>query len=90
MGVQPGALLDVTGGHNSRVTFSMIEQEQPVNVALAQKFEKSEMMNFSIHSLPLEEQSPVQGSAAHPIGVLMVVFLRVIVGIRPPAPSCRC
>jgi hypothetical protein len=28
-----GALLDVTGGHNSRVTFSMIEQEQPVNVA---------------------------------------------------------
>jgi hypothetical protein len=34
-----GALLDVTGGHNSRVTFSMIEQEQPVNVALAQKFE---------------------------------------------------
>ncbi|MCE9958745.1 UUP1 family membrane protein, partial [Aeromonas rivipollensis] len=29
-----GALLDVTGGHNSRVTFSMIEQEQPVNVAL--------------------------------------------------------
>ena len=77
-----GALLDVTGGHNSRVTFSMIEQEQPVNVALAQKFEKSEMMNFSIHSLPLEEQALFKGLLLIPIGVLMVVFLRVIVGIK--------
>ena len=39
----------------------MIEQEQPVNVALAQKFEKSEMMNFSIHSLLLEEQALFKG-----------------------------
>ncbi|MGY2498139.1 7TM domain-containing protein, partial [Klebsiella pneumoniae] len=77
-----GALLDVTGGHNSRVTFSMIEQEQPVNVALAQKFEKSEMQNFSIHSLPLEEQALFKGLLLIPIGVLMVVFLRVIVGIK--------
>ncbi|MGE6238390.1 UUP1 family membrane protein, partial [Aeromonas media] len=77
-----GALLDVTGGHNSRVTFSMIEQEQPVNVALAQKFEKSEMMNFSIHSLPLEEQALFKGLLLIPIGVLMVVFLRVLVGIK--------
>ena len=77
-----GALLDVTGGHNSRVSFSMIEQEQPVSVALAQKFEKSEMMNFSIHSLPLEEQTLFKGLLLIPIGVLMVVFLRVLVGIK--------
>ena len=38
----PAPLLDVTGGHNSRVTFSMIEQEQQVNVALAPKFQKPE------------------------------------------------
>ena len=60
----------------------MIEQEQPVNVALAQKFEKSEMMNFSIHSLPLEEQALFRGLLLIPIGVLMVVFLQVIVGIK--------
>ncbi|QSR44113.1 inactive transglutaminase family protein [Aeromonas dhakensis] len=77
-----GALLDVTGGHNSKVSFSMIAQEQPVSVALAQKFEKSEMMNFSIHSLPLEEQTLFKGLLLIPIGVLMVVFLRVIVGIK--------
>ncbi len=68
-----GSLLDVTGGHNSKVSFSMIEQEQPVSVALAQKFEKSEMMNFSIHSLPLEEQTLFKGLLLIPIGVLMVV-----------------
>ncbi|EOD56236.1 7TM domain-containing protein, partial [Aeromonas molluscorum] len=77
-----GALLDVTGGHNSKVTFSMIAQEQPVSVALAQKFEQSEMMNFSIHSLPLEEQALFKGLLLIPIGVLMVVFLRVMVGIK--------
>ncbi|MGL5289481.1 MAG: inactive transglutaminase family protein, partial [Aeromonas sp.] len=76
------ALLEVIGGHNSRVSFSMIEQEQPVSVALAQKFEKSEMMNLSIHSLPLEEQTLFKGLLLIPIGVLMVVFLRVLVGIK--------
>ncbi|MDO2946897.1 inactive transglutaminase family protein [Aeromonas simiae] len=77
-----GSLLDVTGGHNSRVTFSMIEQEQPVGVALAKKYESSEWLNFSIHSLPLEEQTLFKGLLLIPIGVLMVVFLRVIVGIK--------
>lgn len=77
-----GALLDVTGGHNSRVTFSMIEQEQPVSVALAKKYEKLDWLNFSIHSLPLEEQTLFKGLLLIPIGVLMVVFLRVLVGIK--------
>jgi hypothetical protein len=40
------------------------------------------MMNFSIHSLPLEEQALFKGLLLIPIGVLMVVFLRVIVGIK--------
>ncbi|MGL5948511.1 MAG: inactive transglutaminase family protein [Aeromonas sp.] len=77
-----GALLDVTGGFNSKVSFSMIEQEQPVNVALAQKFAQSDKLDFSIHSLPLEEQALFKGLLLIPIGVLMVVFLRVIVGIK--------
>jgi hypothetical protein len=60
----------------------MIEQEQPVSVALAKKYDKSDWLNFSIHSLPLEEQTLFKGLLLIPIGVLMVVFLRVLVGIK--------
>lgn len=75
-------LLDVTGGRNSRVTFSMIEQEQPVSVVLAKKYNQPEWLNVSIHGLPLEEQALFKGLLLIPIGVVVMVFLRVIVGIK--------
>jgi hypothetical protein len=75
-------LLDVTGGRNSRVTFSMIEQEQPVSVVLAKKYAQAEWLNVSIHGLPLEEQALFKGLLLIPIGVVMLVVLRVIVGIK--------
>jgi hypothetical protein len=83
-------LLDITGGRNSRVTFSMIEQKQPVSVALAQKQELSDRFNISIHSLPLEEQALFRTILLIPIGALIVVLLRIWSASRPPAPSCRC
>jgi hypothetical protein len=39
-------------------------------------------MDFSLYQLPLEEQSLFKGILLIPIGVLVVVFLRVIVGIK--------
>jgi hypothetical protein len=75
-------LLDVTGGRNSRVTFSMIAQEQPASVALTKKHSRSEWLNMSIHSLPLEEQALFKGLLLIPIGVVVLVFLRVIIGIK--------
>ena len=39
-------------------------------------------MSFSIESLPLEEQSLFKGILLLPIGVIIVVFLRVIIGIK--------
>jgi len=75
-------LLDVTGGRKSSVSFSMIEQEQPVSVILAKKYEQSDRLNVSIHSLPLEEQALFKGLLLIPIGVVMLVFLRVIIGIK--------
>jgi hypothetical protein len=60
----------------------MIEQEQPVSVVLARKYEQSEWLNISIHGLPLEEQALFKGLLLIPIGVVMLVFLRVIVGIK--------
>jgi hypothetical protein len=39
-------------------------------------------MNLSIHDLPLEEQTLFKGLLLIPIGVVMLVFLRVIIGIK--------
>ncbi|MFC6671209.1 inactive transglutaminase family protein [Marinobacterium aestuariivivens] len=75
-------VLDLVGGVHSRVTFSMIEQEQPVRLALAKKFEESNLLNFSIHTLPLEEQALFKGILLIPIGVLVVVLMRVLVGLK--------
>lgn len=76
-------LVDVIGGNNTTVTFSMIEQEVPVSEALANGFARnSSLLDFSIHSLPLEEQALFKGILLIPVGVLVVVFMRVFVGLR--------
>ncbi len=75
-------LLDVTGGNNSRVSFSIIKKEVAVAKALSAKFEHSDLMNFSVDALPVEEQALFKGILLIPIGVLVVVFLRVLVGLK--------
>ncbi|WP_438971328.1 inactive transglutaminase family protein [Methylophaga sp.] len=75
-------VLEVVGGVNSDVTFSMIEQEQPFGVALNQKFADSEVLNFSLYTLPLEEQALFKGILLIPVGVLMVVLMRILVGLK--------
>lgn len=42
----------------------------------------SSLLDFSIHSLPLEEQSLFKGILLIPVGVLVVVFLRIFIGLR--------
>ncbi|WP_117234299.1 inactive transglutaminase family protein [Vibrio maerlii] len=76
------SLLDVIGGKNSQVHFSMIAQDISPRDATAQKVEADQLLNFSIHSLPLEEQSMFKTIMLIPIGALIVVFLRVIIGLK--------
>lgn len=40
------------------------------------------LLNFSIHSLPLEEQAMFKTIMLIPIGALIVVFLRVLIGLK--------
>ncbi len=75
-------LLDVTGANHSQVTFSIIKKLVPVNKALQAKFEHTDMLNFSVDMLPVEEQSLFKGILLIPIGVMAVVFLRVICGLK--------
>ena len=76
------SLLDVVGGENSQVHFSMIAQEISPQQATADKVQADGLLNLSIHSLPLEEQAMFKTIMLIPIGALIVVFLRVIVGLK--------
>lgn len=82
-----GSLLDVQGGKNARLSFSTIKDSIPVAQAgilkvMTEKAQGNDVVSLSIESLPLEEQSLFKGILLLPIGVLIVVFLRVIIGIK--------
>ena len=80
----PGAssILDVSGGRNSSLTFSILLQEQnALNSVLSQLGDLGQD-KFSIYRLPLEDQALLKGMFLIPIGAFVVVFMRVIVGIR--------
>ncbi|PMR75626.1 inactive transglutaminase family protein [Billgrantia endophytica] len=76
------AVLEVQGGTNSRVTFSMLSRNQPAAAAVRNQLAGDSLLNFSIHSLPLEEQALFQTILLIPIGALVVVFLRILVGVK--------
>lgn len=76
------AVLEVQGGSNSRVTFSMLNRNQPAAAAVRSQLAEDNLLNFSIHSLPLEEQALFQTILLIPIGALVVVLLRILVGIK--------
>lgn len=80
---QSGSLLDIIGGSQSLVLFSVIEQEVPVAQVLDQELaQDTSLLDISIHSLPVEEQALFKGILIIPVGVLVVVFMRVLIGLR--------
>ncbi|MGV2990448.1 inactive transglutaminase family protein [Vibrio sp. E150_011] len=76
------SLLDVVGGKDSKVHFTMIAQEVSAQEATNSKVDSDGLLNFSIHSLPLEEQAMFKTIMLIPIGALIVVLLRVLVGLK--------
>lgn len=73
----PG-VLEVLGGSNSRVSFSMISQTRS-GLQLAQ--ERAGDLALSLYNLPIAEQSMFKLIMLLPVGALVVVFLRIFVGI---------
>ncbi|MFC5077270.1 hypothetical protein VTH8203_00743 [Vibrio thalassae] len=76
------SLLDVIGGKDSKVHFTMISQEVSPQEATNSKVDADGLLNFSIHSLPLEEQAMFKTIMLIPIGALIVVFLRILIGLK--------
>lgn len=73
-------ILQVDGGRNSRVEFSIIERLEPAMSNYA--YHQTNLMNFSLSSLPLSEQALFKTILLLPIGALVVVVLRVLVGLK--------
>ncbi|MFK7914828.1 MAG: inactive transglutaminase family protein [Pseudomonadales bacterium] len=73
------SVLEVIGGSNSRVTFAMINQTRS---ALAVAQQNSDEFRLSLYSLPIAEQSMFKLIMLMPVGALVVVFLRLVIGIK--------
>lgn len=76
------SFLDVEGGGDSQLYFSMIKQStSAVSAARAQNSE-SGLALFSISQLPIEEQSMFKLLLLLPLGALVVVLMRIFIGVR--------
>jgi hypothetical protein len=78
------SMLDVVGGRNSRVSFSVLANDVPArDVALTLEENKAgSLADYSIYSLPIAQQSVFKFILLVPIGTLVVIFMRVIIGVR--------
>lgn len=78
------SLLDVEGGHRSKVRFSTLANNVPAReVAIKQMGgEQAALLDYSIYSLPIEQQSVFKSILLVPVGALIVIFMRVVIGVR--------
>ncbi|MFT6052148.1 MAG: hypothetical protein ACI9B9_001796 [Halioglobus sp.] len=76
------SLLDVSGGRQSRVSFSIVRQSVPAMQLARAQYSESAFSAFGIHRLPIEEQSMFKLLLLLPLGAVVVVFMRVIVGLQ--------
>jgi hypothetical protein len=74
-----GPLLDVTGGENSRVTFTVSREQIPLN-KLTDLSDRSIFVS-TILSLPADQRDVFRYIVLIPLGAFVVVLLRNIVGI---------
>ena len=76
------SLLDVVGGDNSEVSFSMLKQTVPALQLATMQFKSNRLGFLSFYELPIEEQSMFRMLLLLPLGALVVAFMRIIIGIR--------
>ena len=80
---QTGApVLDVMGGHDSGVRFSMLRREESAYGVQEEILPDDTLFNFSVHCLPVEEQAMFKTIFLLPVGALVVCILRILVGVR--------
>ncbi|SFE24268.1 inactive transglutaminase family protein [Nitrosomonas sp. Nm166] len=78
------SLLDVVGGKNSQISFSIIRNVHSTrNLVVRDSINRQAgIIDFSIYSLPIEQQNAFKMILLLPIGALIVVIMRLLIGIR--------
>lgn len=76
------SLLDVIGASRSRVSFSMLHQTVPTEDLATFRDSDGVFSTFSLQRLPIEEQGVFKLLLLLPLGASVVVFMRVIVGLK--------
>ncbi len=76
------SVLDVSGGVESRVHFSMIRQTVPATQLAQVKNSDSMFARLGVQRLPIEEQSMFKLLLLLPLGAAVVVFMRVMIGLK--------
>jgi hypothetical protein len=76
------SLLDVAGADNSRVRFAMMSQSVPAALLAQTTMGDSGFALFGVHRLPVEEQNILRMLLLLPVGALVLVFMRIMVGIQ--------
>lgn len=77
-----GSLLDVTGGTNSVVRFSMLRQTVPALQIVRAEANERTFGSLSLYQLPVEQQGMFRMLLLLPFGALVVCVMRILVGIK--------
>lgn len=79
------SLIDVTGGENSSVLFSVMKSISSTSKLAAKRAklaDKEETFNLSVFNLPVMEQNTIKWLTIFPLAILIIVVLRNVVGIQ--------
>ncbi len=77
-----GSLLDVTGGTDSVVRFSMLRQTVPALQIVRAEANERAFGSLSLYQLPVEQQGMFRMLLLLPFGALVVCVMRILVGIK--------
>jgi hypothetical protein len=78
------SLLDLIGGHNSNVRFSVLGNNISAKAVALQEVEgeAAALVDFNIYTLPIDKQTIFKALLLVPIGALVVVIFRVLIGLK--------
>lgn len=78
------SMLDVIGGENSRVRFSILSNDISAKAVALQEAQSEQvaLIDFNIYSLPIDKQTIFKMLLLVPIGAIVVVLFRVLIGLR--------
>lgn len=78
------SLLDVEGGQNSNIKYTVSKTTIPASVLTAARNDAlgKTLASLSVYDLPLESQAAFMRIALLPLGILIVVIIRNLIGIQ--------